>query len=131
MIRLRPAAAALAVAVLAATTAAPRAQAQTVDEIIAKNLEAKGGVELLKSTNSVKMTGKTVIQGMDAQMVVYAKRPNLKRTEVNIMGQQMVQVFDGIAGWAAMGAMGVQDLPAEALDSARQDAEFECPVVNY
>lgn len=36
---------------------APSAHAQTVDEIVARNIQAKGGYELLKSTNSVRTTG--------------------------------------------------------------------------
>ena len=39
---------------------APIASAQTVDELIAKNIEAKGGLQKIKAVHSMKMTGKMV-----------------------------------------------------------------------
>ena len=46
------------------------AEAQSVDEIVAKNLQAKGGAEKWQSVTSVKMTGKITmqaIQGMESR----------------------------------------------------------------
>ena len=40
-----------------AVSAFRRPAAQTVDEIVAKNLEAKGGVQKLRETNTVRLTG--------------------------------------------------------------------------
>ena len=51
------------------------ASAQSVDEIIAKNLQAKGGVDKLKAVQSVKSTSTLKIQGIEAKMVVQGKRP--------------------------------------------------------
>src|SRR3989304_8268595 len=61
---------------------APPAFAQSVDEIVAKNLEPKGGMDLLRQTSSVKMTGTfRVLQPteMTMPMTTWAKRPNLVR----------------------------------------------------
>jgi hypothetical protein len=49
--------------VLAASTA--RAQAPSVDEIVAKNLAARGGLDKLRSLQTMKMTGTINVQGMD------------------------------------------------------------------
>ena len=60
---------------------AAAAHAQTVDEIVAKNLQAKGGAEKWQSVKTVKMTGKIAAQGQEMPLTVYAKRPNLNRQE--------------------------------------------------
>ena len=61
------------------------ASAQTVDEIVAKNLQAKGGADVLRQTNAVKMTGTfKAVQPTEItmKMTSWAKRPNLRRQEV-------------------------------------------------
>ena len=45
---------------LVAGLAGAAVQAQTADEIIAKNLEARGGKDKIKAVQSVRMTGKMV-----------------------------------------------------------------------
>ena len=45
-----------------ASTTSP-ASAQTVDEIVAKNLEAKGGVQKLRETNTVRLSGVMTLPG--------------------------------------------------------------------
>ena len=42
-----------------------QSSAQTVDEIIEKNLEARGGLEKIKAVKSLRMTGRMVAQGQD------------------------------------------------------------------
>ena len=63
------------------------ASAQTVDEIIQKNLAAKGGIEKLKSIDSLRSTGTMVAQGQTVTMTVTSKRPNKTRQEI-VMGAQ-------------------------------------------
>ena len=58
-------------AVLAAAlmVAVPTVQAQTtVDEIVARNTQAKGGAAVLKSTNTVRTTGKGTMQGAEVSI---------------------------------------------------------------
>jgi outer membrane lipoprotein-sorting protein len=105
------------------------AGAQTVEEIVAKNIKSKGGVEALSSTTTLKITGTMTTQGMETQMTTWAKRPNLKRNEIDAMGQKIVQAFDGTTGWMAMGAMPPQPMPQNA--ALKQQAEFDSVFINY
>lgn len=108
------------------------ASAQTADEIIAKNLVAKGGVDLLKSTNTVKMTGRIKGQAGEMAMTMWAKRPNLKRNEMEMGGQKMVQAFDGTNAWVMMGTMPPQVMPpGPQLDSIREQSEFDTVFLNH
>jgi outer membrane lipoprotein-sorting protein len=120
--------------VLLALTAAAAAHAQTVDEIIAKNLQAKGGAEKWKSVNSVKMAGKITMQGMDLPLTVYAKRPNYNRQEIVLQDKQLVQAFDGTTAWLINPMMGSdvpQELPGPAADMMKNSADFDGALIDY
>ena len=120
-----------AFAVFAALTAAA-AYAQTVDEIIAKNLQAKGGAEKWKSVSSLKMTGKVTMQGMELPVTVYAKRPNYMRQELTLNAKQVVQAFDGTRGWAIPPNSDVaQELPREISDMMKNTADFGGVLIDY
>jgi outer membrane lipoprotein-sorting protein len=106
--------------------------AQTVDEIVAKNLKAKGGAEKWKSISSVKMTGTFAAQGMEGPMSLFAKRPNLSRQEITMKGRKLVQAFDGTTPWMILPDSGVpQVMPAAQGESVRNNADFDGPLVDY
>lgn len=122
---------ALTFGILLATAAA--AHGQTVDEIVARNIEAKGG-EKWKSVTSVRMTGKVSMQGMELPLTVYAKRPNYNRQEITLQGRQLVQAFDGTSGWAInpmTGSDEPRELPRELSELMRNSADFEGALINY
>jgi len=112
------------------------AHAQTLDDIIAANLKSKGGVEKIKATASVRMTGSIVARdttGRDitGTMTMVAKRPNLMRRDATVNGQRITNAFDGESLWMAMGTMPPQELPGTQAAYARQDAEFDSVFVDY
>ena len=59
------------------------AHAQSVDEIVARNLQARGGVEKLKGMTSAKITGDVDQRGMKIHITTWAKRPNFMRREMD------------------------------------------------
>src|SRR6186997_2285435 len=101
--------------------------AQTVDEIVEKNLKAKGGIEILRATNSVRMTAKVNDQ---MPMTILAKRPNLFRREVVMGGQPIIQASDGVTLWMQQPGMAPAAVPnpPEALKS---EGEFDGIFVDY
>ena len=106
--------------------------AQTVDEIVAKNLKAKGGVEKWKSISSVKMTGTFSTQGMEGPMSLFAKRPNLSRQEITMNGRKLVQAFDGTTPWMILPDSGMpQKMPEGQGESVRNNADFDGPLMDY
>jgi outer membrane lipoprotein-sorting protein len=112
------------------------AHAQTLDEIIATNLKAKGGLDKIRATTSVRMTGEMSGKSMNgeemkATMTTVAKRPNLMRREATVGGQRMVNAFDGKSLWRAMGNMPPQEAPDSQAAYAMQDAEFDSVFVDY
>jgi outer membrane lipoprotein-sorting protein len=125
--------AAATLAVIVCSLAGPSARAQspapTVDDIVAKNLQSKGGLEKIKATTTVKMTGIIRAQGKELPMTTWAKRPNLMRREARIDGQTNVVAFDGATFWMAAGTQPPQKQPAAAL--ANRDSEFDSIFVDY
>jgi hypothetical protein len=110
--------------------------AQTVEDIIATNLRSKGGLEKIKATNNVRMTGSVVARDMSGReltgtMTMVAKRPNLMRRDVDLGGQRVVNAFDGSALWMAIGNGPPQQVPASQNAYSSQDAEFDSVFVDY
>src|SRR5262245_40517345 len=75
------------------------ASAQTAEEIVDKNLQAKGGLTKMRAMQTVKQTSRISMQGMEATLTMIGKRPNLMRQEILIQGQTVVMAFDGTAPW--------------------------------
>jgi outer membrane lipoprotein-sorting protein len=108
--------------------------AQTVDEVVARNLKAKGGLEKLKSVNTVKMTGTMTTQGNDLLLTVWSKRPNLFRREAELQGQKVVQASDGATVWMVdprTGSATPQQVPEEQAKLMKSAAEFDGVFVDY
>lgn len=107
---------------------------QSVDEIIAKHLQAKGGIEKLKAVNSVKMIGKVITQGIEMPFVMYFKRPNLMRSEAEFQGQKVVNIYDGEKVWMInpfMGSGEPMEVTGVQAESAKEQADFDGPLVDY
>src|SRR5512139_1010770 len=109
--------------------------AQTVDELIAKNLQAKGGLQKLKAVQTARLTGTmTVGPGMEAPFVLEFKRPNQMRLDFTLQGMTGTQAYDGKTGWMLMPFSGRKDpepMPTEVLKQAEEQADFDGPLVDY
>src|SRR5437870_13280672 len=73
----------------------------TLDELVAKNIEAKGGADALRALQSLKLTGKMLVQQGQIELAYNQtkKRPGEVRTEATLQGMTMVQSYDGKDGW--------------------------------
>lgn len=124
----------VAVCVLAILIGAPAAGGQTIEEIIARNLDAKGGAEQLRRIQSAKQTSTITVQGLEGTMVIYAKRPNLTRQEMTLAGQTVIQAFDGMTAWTQNPLAGVLEPTAilgPEAELIRAQAAFDGPFVDY
>lgn len=126
-------AAALAAAVLLPVGSA---SAQTLDDVVAMNLKSKGGLEKIRATRTVRMTGLIVArdpmgQELKTTMTVLAKRPNLMRRETAINGEPVITAFDGKSFWMSRGTMAPQELAGPQAAYSMQDAEFDSVFVDY
>lgn len=114
---------------------ATAASAQTVDDIISKNIAARGGMDKLKAIQTVRMTGKmTVGPGFEAPMVMEGRRPNSSKMSFTIQGMTGTQAYDGKVGWAVMPFMGKKDpeqMTADDLKEIADESDIDGPLVDY
>ena len=109
--------------------------AQTADELVNKNIQAKGGMEKIKAIKSVKMTGKlSGGGGFTAAVGQENERPNLVRETFSLQGMTAVTAYDGATGWQIQPFGGKKDPELMGEDSLRDlllDADFDGPLVDY
>lgn len=120
---------------VASLVTASFASAQTADEIVAKHVTARGGMEKLKAVKTMRMTGTMMVgSGMEAPIVLETKRPNSMRMEFTIQGLTGVQAYDGTTAWAVMPFQGKKEpeaLPAEQTAIIAEQADFDGQLVDY
>jgi len=121
--------------IVVAAVLVPVVWAQTADEIIAKNIQARGGSDKLKSVQSIKSTATIAMgPGMEAPGMLIQKRGNLARLEFTIQGLTAVQAYDGKNAWQIMPFMGKKDPELMSADEAKEVeemADLEGPLVDY
>jgi outer membrane lipoprotein-sorting protein len=125
----------MCLAIVALAALVPGLWGQTVDEIIAKNIQARGGAEKLKSVQSIKATATMAMgPGMEAPGILVQKRPGFARLEFTIQGLTAVQAFDGKSAWQIMPFMGKKDAELMSADEAKEMeemADVDGPLVDY
>jgi len=108
--------------------------AQTAEDLVAKNLQAKGGVDKIKAIKSLKMSGKFQQGSFTAQVAQDAKAPNDLREMLTIQGMTQIQAYDGSTGWQISPFGGRRDpemLGEDDLRDISEDADFYGPLVDY
>jgi hypothetical protein len=110
-------------------------QCQTAEELVDKNIQAKGGMEKIKAIHSLHMTGKlTGGGGFTATVTQDGMRPNLVRETFSLQGMTEVQAYDGTVGWQIQPFGGHKDPELMGEDDVRdllRDADFDGPLVDY
>lgn len=103
-----------------------------VEFVLARNVEARGGLERLRSIGAMKIAG-TISGplGDDVPTTIYMKRPDRIRQEIRVEGQTLVQAFDGRRGWSLNPLMGqgAVEVPAAVARRMAEQADFDGPLV--
>jgi hypothetical protein len=109
----------------------------TVDELVAKNIEAKGGASALKNLQTLRTTGKLLLplQGqIELGYLQIWKQPNEVRTEASIQGMTQIQAYDGKEGWKVFPFFGRKDperMSADDVKALVEDTEMEGPLTDW
>jgi outer membrane lipoprotein-sorting protein len=110
------------------------AQGPSADELVAKNLVARGGVDKLKTMTSARLVGTLSAQGMEMPLTILTKRPNKMKQEMSMQGQKIIQAFDGETVWAVnplMGSVAPRVVEGPAADVVKNQSLFDGPLVGY
>lgn len=126
----------LAVAAFNTAALGQETKQMSVDQLVAKNIEAKGGAQAVDALDSVKLSGKMLVnQGqLEFGFTQIKKEPGAVRSEISLQGMTMVQAFDGKEGWQISPFQGRKDpekMSADDTKSMIEDAEIAGPLVDW
>jgi hypothetical protein len=115
----------------------PAAFSYTADELAARNVEAKGGIDSIHAIKSLRLTGTMRVQQDTLEMgfVTLVKRPGSVRYEASLQGLTQVQACDGTQAWQINPFEGRKDPEKLSADDAKglgeDAADFAGPLVDY
>ena len=97
--------------------------AQTVDEVIAKALAARGGIPAIRAIHTERLTGHISFAKAPAgPFLVEIKRPGKMREQIGFGQKTLVQTTDGTSGWKLMITNGTGDPVALTAGEVRNMA---------
>lgn len=108
----------------------------TVDELVSKNIEAKGGAAALRDLQTLRLTGKMLVQQGQIQLAYtqIRKRPDDVRTEASLQGMTQIEAYDGREGWKVSPFFGRRDperMSADDVKALVEDSEMDGPLVDW
>lgn len=110
-------------------------QAQTVDEIIAKNMEVKGGIDKLRTIKSNKTTGMMSMMGLETKVTMWHKEPEMMKMEMMFAEKVITFAFDGKIAWQISPMTGSdepQEMTGAQAEQIKDNADMMSdPLVDY
>jgi hypothetical protein len=127
----------LAAAILLGALAS-NASALTVDELVSKNIEARGGIDAIRAIQSIKASGRMNFSGgdfsVDLGFVAMNERDAKVRSEATIQGLTQITAYDGKEAWTINPFQGRRDperMSAEDAKSLEVQADIDGPLVDW
>lgn len=110
------------------------APALSLEELVARHVEARGGLEKLRAVQSLRLTGRVVMDGgFELAYSEVIRRPGMVRAEYSAQGLTAVQVWDGQEGWQIMPFQGRKDPERQSRDDSKSlidDSDLDGPLVD-
>ncbi|MFY0253443.1 hypothetical protein ACDQ55_05740 [Chitinophaga sp. 30R24] len=110
------------------------AYAQSVDEIVAKNIAAMGGADKLKGIKTEYIEGSMEVQGQTVPVKRWVKQNEAMRLEFSVMGTNNVQVINHDSGWTLMPVMmqtSAQDMDAQLVKMMKSQLDLRGELYDY
>jgi hypothetical protein len=129
----------LAFAVCVTIAASPAAHALTVNEVIARHIDARGGLAKLRAVQTLRLTGKLLLSHEEGRVLeaswgqIY-QRNNKTRIEFTLQGLTDVDAYDGHEAWHFSPFQGRREAERTTEDETAllaADADFEGPLVDW
>lgn len=119
----------LALAVVVPATAQP----PTVQDILARHVEARGGSEAWARVKALRITGTYAALSEEADFTLWRQRPGSYRFEYGILGERATEAYDGRSGWMQSPVEGWPwpvPMNGPQLTTVRSLAEFDSPLMD-
>jgi hypothetical protein len=120
---------------LAVVAFGARVPALSVNDLVARHLEARGGLDALRAVHTVRLTGRLIFADGGFQMAYQevVKRPDQVRVEVSAQGLTSIQAWDGTGGWQISPFGGRKDPERTTRDDNKgliDDADIDGPLID-
>jgi hypothetical protein len=110
-------------------------RAQSLDDVIAKHIEARGGLTKLRAITSMRASGEMEVgPGIKAPVVMEQTRPEMLRMDITVQGMTATQAYDGTTAWTINPFQGKKDadvMPADMAKSFIEGADFDGALVDW
>jgi len=119
---------------LSATLGIVTTQAQSVDDIVSKHIEALGGKTVLNSIKSIYVESTVEFMGNEAPSTTYILNGKGYKNELDFSGTKIVQCVTDKGGWAInpmAGATTAQPIPADQLKNYQLQLHVGGPLMDY
>ena len=109
------------------SSAAVAQQSYSAEQLVAKNLEARGGAQAMAAIQSIESEGRLITPG-DFELKFKEVRKRIPsgaaiRDELSVQGLTIVQAYDGANGWRINPFQGRRDAERMSGDEARSMAD--------
>jgi len=127
----------LLIGALSASSIAQGVPTHALDDLVAKNIQARGGIVALHAMRSLTLRGKLLVNDgqIELGLVQTVERPSNIRVEASIQGLTQVQAYNGTVGWQINPFQGRKDperLSADDIKSlAETIADFDGSLVDW
>jgi outer membrane lipoprotein-sorting protein len=109
-------------------------QAQSVDQVISKWVDASGGKEKLQAIQSIYSESTMTIMGNQAPALSYVQDGKGSRSEVDFNGQKVITTVTDKNGWSINPLQGqptAQPMPEDQRIASKPDLSGVGPLFNY
>lgn len=117
---------------------APHALATTAEEVIDRNVAARGGLDAWRNVETMVWLGHLQRDGRENQRIPFVmtlRRPNLTRFELKEQFDQFTRIFDGTHGWKVRpgsdGRPETKSFSPEEVNFARAEFAIDGPLIDY
>jgi len=110
------------------------AHAQSADEVIQKFSDNMGGLEAFNKISSAKFTGTYSAQGSDFPLTLQIINGKAMRTDVEVMGQSVINVYNNGKGWRINPFAGVPsatEVTGSDLSDFKAQASLSSQLMDY
>ena len=106
------------------------ASSQSADELISKNIQAKGGMDAIKAIKTIRMAGRLDAGGgFTGRVGQENMRPNLLRETFSLQGMTAVQAYDGSTAWRIQPCSCAESVSQVRLEKSSISGAIECSVL--
>jgi hypothetical protein len=112
-------------------------QALTADQIVEKNIAARGGVKAWREIQTMILNGKMDAgsqKNVELPFVLKLKRPQMSRLELDFAGKKALQIYDGKNGWKVRPFLGrneVEPFTTAEIHTAADQGELDGYLIDH